>query len=85
MILTKFEEYVDTGEPMDKAGAYGIQGAGAAIVTEIDGCYTNVAGLPLCRVTSVLRGLGIYPGKPIICGHGLDKSPPSVPQRRALG
>ena len=47
--------YVATGEPMDKAGAYAIQGGAAAFVTTICGSYTNVVGLPLAEVVEVLR------------------------------
>ncbi|NLJ27836.1 Maf family protein [Desulforhabdus amnigena] len=46
--------YVDTGEPMDKAGAYGIQGRGAFLVHSIQGSYTNVVGLPLCETLEYL-------------------------------
>jgi septum formation protein len=46
--------YVSTGEPMDKAGAYGIQGAAAVFVRRIEGCYFNVVGLPLARVAELL-------------------------------
>ncbi len=51
--------YVDTGEPMDKAGAYGIQGQGAVLVARVEGSYTNVVGLPLEAVAASLRRLGI--------------------------
>ncbi len=47
--------YIATGEPMDKAGSYGIQGYGAAIVEAVEGCYFNVVGLPLVRLLHLLR------------------------------
>ncbi|MFO7610525.1 MAG: Maf family protein [Candidatus Krumholzibacteriia bacterium] len=49
------EAYVATGEPMDKAGAYGIQGYGALMVAGVRGCYFNVMGLPLARLGALLR------------------------------
>ncbi len=49
--------YVRSGEPMDKAGAYGIQGLGALMVQGVQGCYFNVMGLPLARLGSMLRQL----------------------------
>ena len=52
------EDYVRTGEPMDKAGAYGIQGYGATIVKSIDGCYFNVMGLPVSRLVKALESRG---------------------------
>jgi septum formation protein len=52
----EIKAYVATGEPLDKAGAYGIQGRAAAFVTRIEGDYCNVVGLPLARVVEVLRG-----------------------------
>ncbi len=51
------ERYVATGEPMDKAGAYGIQGLGALMVRGVEGCYFNVMGLPLARLGETLRAL----------------------------
>lgn len=53
------EKYVKSGEPMDKAGAYGIQGYGGIFVEEIHGCYYNVVGLPLNRLVFLLREMGV--------------------------
>jgi septum formation protein len=54
----EIEDYIATGEPFDKAGAYGIQAIGGRYVTRIEGCYFNVMGLPLARLWSLLRELG---------------------------
>jgi septum formation protein len=51
--------YVSTGEPMDKAGSYGIQGYGATLVERIDGDFFAVMGLPLARLVALLREMGV--------------------------
>jgi septum formation protein len=54
----EIEAYVATGEPLDKAGAYGIQGAASAFVAELEGSYENVVGLPVEEVREMLEELG---------------------------
>lgn len=51
--------YVASGEPLDKAGAYGVQGLGAALVRRVDGCHYNVVGLPLARLVDLLDEFGV--------------------------
>lgn len=55
------DAYIATGEPMDKAGAYGIQGLGSLFVSAIRGDYFNVMGLPLCRLGMALKNFGLAP------------------------
>lgn len=54
----EIQGYIKTGEPMDKAGAYGIQGIGAFMIKRISGSYTNVVGLPLVEVLEAIKKLG---------------------------
>ena len=53
--------YVETGEPLDKAGAYAVQGIGSRLVAEVDGCLTNVIGLPLSTTRRLLARWGFPP------------------------
>jgi septum formation protein len=55
----EIQAYVKTGEPLDKAGAYGIQERGALLVERIEGDYSNVVGLPLAALANVLKEVGV--------------------------
>jgi len=57
----EIEAYVASGEPMDKAGAYAIQGLASRFIPRIEGCYFNVVGLPVARVCALLREAGYRP------------------------
>ncbi|MCD6322989.1 MAG: septum formation inhibitor Maf [Clostridiales bacterium] len=56
---SEIRTYIKGGEPMDKAGAYGIQGAGGCFITKINGCFYNVMGFPLNRIYTTLKELDI--------------------------
>jgi septum formation protein len=59
LTLAEIDAYVKSKEPLDKAGAYAIQGLGAVIVEKIEGDYFNVIGLPLSALTEALKEFGI--------------------------
>lgn len=61
MTKAEIQSYIETGEPMDKAGAYGIQGKALIFVKEIQGDYNNVVGLPVARLYQELKEMGLEP------------------------
>ena len=65
----ELEAYVATPEPYDKAGAYAVQGGGGRLVARVEGCYTNVVGLPVRTTARLLRAFGLEPIDP---GHVSD-------------
>jgi len=71
----QIRNYVDSGEPMDKAGAYAVQGLGGKLVASVQGCYNNVVGLPLCEVVRHLACFGL----PLDTGRVYCTSPSGEP------
>lgn len=71
---TEMEEYIISGDPLDKAGAYGIQHPGFKPVASLNGCYASVMGLPLCHLTCTLLryGIAITADVPARCQAMLD-------------
>lgn len=69
----ELEKYLDSGDPMDKAGAYGIQNKEFHPVADLEGCYANVMGLPLCQVQNLLVAAGLEPrtNPPALCSSQL--------------
>ena len=61
MTKAEIQSYIETGEPMDKAGAYGIQGKALLFVKEIQGDYNNVVGLPVARLYQELKEMELEP------------------------
>ena len=57
----EIRRYVATGEPMDKAGAYGLQGRAAIFIAEVKGSPSGIVGLPLCDIALLLKGFGLVP------------------------
>lgn len=55
----EIRSYIKTGEPMDKAGAYGIQGLSSIFIEKVDGCYTNVVGFPVYNIYKNLKKIGV--------------------------
>jgi MAF protein len=70
----EIDRYVQSGDPLDKAGAYAIQNSGFQPVENLKGCYANVMGLPLCHLAVILEKYGIIPpvDLPTICQQKLD-------------
>ena len=72
------EAYLSTDEPYDKAGAYAVQGAGGALVLRVEGCYTNVVGLPVTTTARLLRAFGLMALEPpgLTAGAASDRGEP---------
>lgn len=66
----EIEAYLATGEPYDKAGAYAVQGEGGRLVARVDGCYTNVVGLPVRATARLLRAFGLPTVEPVTAAEG---------------
>jgi septum formation protein len=66
--LNVLQAYVESGEPLDKAGSYAIQGVGSFLVESITGSFSNVVGLPLSELTKLLQKTGVI--APLSSSHG---------------
>jgi septum formation protein len=75
--------YIESGEPMDKAGAYAVQGAGAAFLRVIRGCYTNVIGLPIPKVMDMLAAFAKVTDATAGAGASRGRRPSSPPRPRS--
>ncbi|KAA3642261.1 MAG: septum formation protein Maf [Chloroflexi bacterium] len=66
---TEIDAYIQTGDPFDKAGAYAIQHSGFHPVENMQACYANVVGLPLCHLTRLFHKIGVQPATdiPVAC------------------
>jgi septum formation protein len=74
--LEEIQAYIETGDPLDKAGAYAIQHRTFDPVERIEGCYTNVVGLPLCVLTALLGHYGVLPVRHISASCNPDQGKP---------
>jgi len=76
----EIEAYIASGDPFDKAGGYAIQNAAFHPVNALSGCYSNVVGLPMCRLVRALRQLGVEPTVDLhaICWTQFDYDCPAV-------
>jgi septum formation protein len=75
--------YIRSGDPLDKAGAYGIQHRSFHPVEPMMGCYPNVMGLPVCRVARLLVEMGLPPGAPVLDECELEQAGPCLVYRLA--
>lgn len=81
----ELQAYIESGDPLDKAGAYAIQHPGFQPVEGLKGCYANVMGLPVCRLTRVLERFGILPVSDVVKDCQEAKERPCQIYNQVLG